>query len=57
MENLKIKATDEDSAIESRVLFRILGFSTDNSEYKQYVNWVAVFEDGSGSFFEVDTNF
>ena len=56
MENLKIKATDEDSAIESRVLFRILGFSPDNSEYEQYVNWVAVFEDGSGSFFEADTN-
>lgn len=56
MENLKIKATDEDSAIESRVLFRILGFSPDNSEYEQYVNWVAVFEDGSGSFFSTDTN-
>ncbi|MER1952440.1 MAG: hypothetical protein ABS863_00385 [Aerococcus urinaeequi] len=56
MEDLKIKVGDEDSAIEARNLFRNLGFTPDNSKYGQYVNWVAVFEDGSGSFFSTDVN-
>ncbi|RSO57573.1 hypothetical protein EA756_08760 [Acinetobacter lactucae] len=56
MENYKIKVNDEAEAIQSRDLFRELGFSPDSSRYGKYVTWVAVFEDGSGSFYSSDTN-
>lgn len=51
MDNYKIKVKDESSADEARDLFKKLGYHPDNSSYEPYVEWVAVFEDGSGSFF------
>ena len=53
---IKIKVNVESTAIETRDLFRDLGFSPDSSRYGEYVTWVAVFEDGSGSFYSSDTN-
>lgn len=56
MDNYKIKVKDEDSAVEARDLFKKLGYHPDNSSYEPYVEWVAVFEDGSGSFYSHNMN-
>ncbi|HGL4551708.1 TPA: hypothetical protein ACKE7S_000633 [Acinetobacter baumannii] len=56
MDNYKIKVNDESSADEARDLFKKLGCHPDNSSYEPYVEWVAVFEDGSGSFYSHNMN-
>lgn len=56
MDNYKIKVKDEASADEARDLFKKLGYHPDNSSYEPYVEWVAVFEDGSGSFYSHNMN-
>lgn len=56
MDNYKIKVKDEASADEARDLFKKLGYHPDNSSYEPYVGWVAVFEDGSGSFYSHNMN-
>ncbi|HDX6112792.1 TPA: hypothetical protein RP447_000818 [Acinetobacter baumannii] len=56
MDNYKIKVKDESSADEARDLFKKLGYHPDNSSYEPYVEWVAVFEDGSGSFYSHNMN-
>ncbi|EXB85564.1 hypothetical protein J542_0543 [Acinetobacter baumannii 299505] len=56
MDNYKIKVKDEASADEARDLFKKLGYHPDNSSYEPYVEWVAVFEDGSGSFYRHNMN-
>lgn len=56
MDNYKIKVNDEASADEARDLFKKLGYHPDNSSYEPYVEWVAVFEDGSGSFYSHNMN-
>lgn len=56
MDNYKIKVKNESSADEARDLFKKLGYHPDNSSYEPYVEWVAVFEDGSGSFFSHNMN-
>ncbi|WP_109067506.1 hypothetical protein [Acinetobacter baumannii] len=56
MDNYKIKVKDEVSADEARDLFKELGYHPDNSSYEPYVGWVAVFEDGSGSFYSHNMN-
>lgn len=56
MDNYKIKLKDEASADEARDLFKELGYHPDNSSYEPYVGWVAVFEDGSGSFYSHNMN-
>ncbi|QLB34866.1 hypothetical protein RKQ56_05930 [Acinetobacter baumannii] len=54
MDNYKIKVKDEIDAEESRYLFKQLGYKPDNSTFDTYVTWIAVFEDGSGSFYSSD---
>ncbi|RSP52473.1 hypothetical protein EA736_07965 [Acinetobacter baumannii] len=56
MDNYKIKVKDEASSDEARDLFKKLGYHPDNSSYEPYVEWVAVFEDGSGSFYRHNMN-
>jgi hypothetical protein len=56
MDNYKIKVKDEASADEARDLFKKLGYHPDNSSYEPYVGWIAVFEDGSGSFYSHNMN-
>lgn len=56
MDNYKIKVKDEASADEARDLFKKIGYQPDNSSYEPYVGWVAVFEDGSGSFYRHNMN-
>ncbi len=56
MDNYKIKVKDEASADVARVLFKELGYHPDNSSYEPYVEWIAVFEDGSGSFYSHNMN-
>ncbi|MFK7241526.1 hypothetical protein ABBZ27_15575 [Acinetobacter baumannii] len=56
MDNYKIKVKDEARANEARDLFKALGYHPDNSSYEPYVEWVAVFEDGSGSFYSHNMN-
>ncbi|MDC4146521.1 hypothetical protein [Acinetobacter baumannii] len=56
MNNYKIKVKDEASADEARDLFKKLGYHPDNSSYEPYVGWIAVFEDGSGSFYSHNMN-
>ncbi|EXB44514.1 hypothetical protein J540_3255 [Acinetobacter baumannii 1440422] len=56
MDNYKIKVNDEASADEARDLFKKIGYQPDNSSYEPYVGWVAVFEDGSGSFYRHNMN-
>lgn len=56
MDNYKIKVKDESSADEARDLFKKLGYHPDNSSYEPYVEWIAVFEDGSGSFYSHNMN-
>ncbi|WP_336017454.1 hypothetical protein [Acinetobacter pittii] len=54
MDNYKIKVKDEARANEARDLFKALGYHPDNSSYEPYVEWVAVFEDRSGSFYSLN---
>ncbi|WP_151797122.1 hypothetical protein [Acinetobacter nosocomialis] len=54
MDNYKIKVKDESDAEESRDLFKQLGYKPDNSTFDTYVTWIAVFADGSGSFYGSD---
>lgn len=56
MDNYKIQVKDEASADEARDLFKKLGYHPDSSSYEPYVEWVAVFEDGSGSFYSHNMN-
>ncbi|APJ18513.1 hypothetical protein [Acinetobacter baumannii] len=56
MDNYKIKVKDEASADVARDLFKELGYQPDNSSYEPYVEWIAVFEDGSGSFYSHNMN-
>ncbi|EJD6060259.1 hypothetical protein ACY2LX_003502 [Acinetobacter baumannii] len=56
MDNYKIKVKDEARADEAKELFKKLGYHHDNSSYKPYVEWIAVFEDCSGSFYSHNVN-
>lgn len=56
MESYKIRVNNEAGADEARDLFKKLGYYPDNSSYEPYVEWIAVFEDGSGSFYRHNMN-
>lgn len=56
MEKYRIRVNNEAGADEARDLFKKLGYHPDNSSYKPYVEWIAVFEDGSGSFYSHNVN-
>ncbi|UMO77896.1 hypothetical protein [Acinetobacter phage VB_AB_Acb75] len=56
MKNYKIRVNNEARADEAKELFKKLGYHHDNSSYKPYVEWIAVFEDGSGSFYSHNVN-